>query len=152
MPKKIEEVKPGKEDEEKVQMKAESSEGKETPEEEKLEEEKKVDDEEIPEEEKCRKCKSRIVKGKCSKCGFTAVKGELGGENPQEDTASATDANSSTSPNMGVPSSQQVLFNPTGITGNRNASSATAGGIAPSDVSYAGKSAENEFQKSPLYH
>jgi hypothetical protein len=77
-------------------------------------------------------------------------KGELGGENPQEDTASATDANSSVSPNMGVPSTQNVFVPSSSTKVGREASSGSSLGQSPSEVSY-GKSADTDLTKSPLF-
>lgn len=103
-------------------------------------------------------CPHGVAEGNdCPKCPegkAKMYKGELGGENPAEGVASGTDAGSSTSPGMGVPSTQQVLNNPTGVNGSRNATPGSfAGGQSPSDVHYSGKEAgaEPELMKSPLY-
>lgn len=77
-------------------------------------------------------------------------KGEAGGENPQEDTASSTDANSSISPNMGVPSTQNVFVPQSNARVGREASSGSSAGQSPSEVSY-GKSVEPDLMKSPLF-
>lgn len=69
------------------------------------------------------------------------------GDNPEEDTASATDANSSITPGYSTPSAGQHIVNPpSGIHDNRNAT----GAGSPSEVSYSGKEINPEFEKSPL--
>lgn len=78
-------------------------------------------------------------------------KGKGGGESPEESAASGTDANSSLSPGMGVPSTQNVYVPASGIGGERNASPGKATGVAPGDVGYSGKSARADLQKSPLF-
>lgn len=99
----------------------------------------------------CSKCPDG--KATASKEGMYGQKGELGGESPQEGAQSGTDAGSSTSPGMGVPSTQQVLSNNSGIGGARNASSGSSAGQSPADVHYSGKEAgvEPELMKSPLF-
>jgi len=77
-------------------------------------------------------------------------KGELGGQNPQEDTASATDANSTLSPNAGVPSTQNVFVPQSNVRVGRESSSGSSAGQSPSEVTY-GKSANTDLLKSPLF-
>lgn len=122
MPKKnAEESKTMKEEEDKVDKELEDEE----------------DEEEDEEEEKKKKSKKKKE----------MVKGE--GTNPEEDTSSATDANSTISP--GNPASTQDVFVPSSsVSTGREANHAAATGEAPSEVSY-GKSAEPDLLKSPLY-
>lgn len=120
---------PVEEDEEKLRMKKEDEEDEETEEEKKKKKMKKAEEDEEDEE---------------------TEKGELGGENPQEDTASATDANSTLSPNAGVPSTQNVFVPQSNVRVSRESSSGSSMGQSPSEVSY-GKSANTDLLKSPLY-
>jgi type I site-specific restriction-modification system R (restriction) subunit len=79
------------------------------------------------------------------------VKGELGGENPAEQACEANTAGNTISPNAGVPSTQQILANNSGIHVGREANSVSGYSQAPSDVSY-GKSVNPDLLKeSPLY-
>lgn len=74
------------------------------------------------------------------------------GENPEEGSASGTDANSSTSPGMSTPSAtQSTSGNNSGVEGARMASGASSAGQSPSDVSYTGKSATPDLMKSPVF-
>jgi len=75
-----------------------------------------------------------------------AKKGDGSGESPEEDTASATDANSSTSPGMGVPSTQNVF-----VPNSNISTPSGATGRSPSEVSYSGKSFKPDLMKSPLW-
>lgn len=71
-------------------------------------------------------------------------------ENPEEGAESGTDASSSTSPNMGVPSTQNVAHGP--ATPSSAARMANNSAQSPSEVSYTGKSYGNvDLNKSPLY-
>jgi hypothetical protein len=74
------------------------------------------------------------------------MKGEMGGENPKEDTASATDANSTITTGNVIGTAQHVLTPNSGIAGTRNAS-----GNEPSNTTYSGKSANTDLNKSPLF-
>lgn len=68
-------------------------------------------------------------------------------ENPEQSASSGTDDNSTISPNAGVPSTQNVFVPNSNISVGRNATN----GIAPSDVSYSGKSVNPDLAKSPLF-
>jgi hypothetical protein len=77
-------------------------------------------------------------------------KGELGGENPQEDAAASNQAGGTLSPNAGVPSTQNVFVPQSNVRVSRESSSGSSMGQSPSEVSY-GKSANTDLLKSPLY-
>ena len=135
-----------KKDEEEDKCKKEAFGGKETPEEETEEAnskskktKKKVD---MDEDEEVEKSEDEEDDKETTK------KGSEGGENPEEDTSASTQAGSSTSPNMGVPSTQNVMHGSSGIAGARMA---TGNSNSPSSISYAGKSASMDLQKSPLF-
>jgi len=101
--------------------------------------EKKEDEEDEDEEKKKKKMK----------------KGDQGGENPQEDTASATDANSSISPKMGVPSTQDVFVPQSGVKVSREQpqypNEVQMSGSQSGNIPSYGKSVNVELTKSPLF-
>lgn len=97
---------------------------------------------ETPAEEACKTC-GKI--GKECKC---AQKGEPAGQNPEQDTASATDANSTVTTAAVVGTGQNVFTPSSNVKVGREASPASAAGQSPSEVSY-GKSVD--LTKSPLF-
>jgi len=116
----------------------------EEPKEEAEEEVEKMEDEDLSdldEDEKkaYRKLKSRVKR--CKEKGKTES-----GQNPEEDTASATDANSTISPNQSTPSSAQHMLTPQSSVD----ASRIGHGQSPSEVSYTGKDIDAELKKSPL--
>lgn len=134
---KEEDKKPSEEDEK--YNKAEDSEDKV---------EKQDDDEEETEEEKKKKKKSKkAIDDEEDEDKIEKTEGE----NPEEDTASATDANSTLTPGSVINTRQHVLNPQSNIRIGRNASAGSSAGQSPSDVTYSGKSADTEFMKSPLY-
>jgi len=89
-----------------------------------------TDDKEETEEEKKKKAK----------------KGEQGGENPEEEAQASTTGGASTSPGMGVPSTQNVFVPQSNINVG-----GTSTGQSPSETHYSGKSASTDLMKSPLF-
>ena len=115
-----------KEEEEKPEdeVEKESSEEEQEDDKDDKEEVEKDEDEDEDEEEKKKKLK----------------KGEESGENPEEDTASATDDNSTITPNLSVPSqSQDVFVPPSDVDGKREQETPM------------GKSVNPDLMKSPLF-
>jgi len=123
-----------------VATEEETDETKAVDEEEKIEEkEEDLEEEETKEEDLSEEDKLKRKKKK-------RMKGEQGGENPSEDTASATDANSTITTGNVIGTAQHILTPSSTIAGTRNAS-----GNEPSNTTYSGKSANTDLNKSPLF-
>ncbi len=156
-----------KEDEQKTKLKAQAHEGKETPEEEKLEEKRckgdvteededlKKEEEEAEEESEEEKKKKKAKKAKEDDEEDTE-KGEAGGENPEEDSASGNDANSTISPNASVPSPKQHMMTPQSSVRvpreyPKNAMETVGPAEHSGNVPGYGKAAQMNLQKSPMF-
>jgi hypothetical protein len=110
------------------------------------------DDEDMPEEELTPEDidEAKRLKRKRRKM---RMKGELGGENPQEQAEAAGTSASTITPSPLTPSPPQHIYvPPTGVVGERMGTiGSIATGQAPSEVSYSGKSVNPDLLKSPLF-
>lgn len=109
-------------------------------------------DEKLPEEEETKKSedlsdetddKEETEEEKKKK---KAKKGEAGGENPEEEAQASTTGSASTSPGMGVPSTQNIFVPQSNINVG-----GTSTGQSPSETHYSGKSVQPDLMKSPLF-